>query len=318
MAGGLLHARICGGVFPLANSSLQGPRSGNISKHISFWKGNVLAGVTQKDPSIGVLGPDELANKSLRPMLARYLMQLPADHPGRFPGAAHIDFLRLPPATANLIIKIVTLGSFLIIVWLFVRSPADLRSPAILWECAVMSILMLLYSPITWGEHCVALIPAVYLVCLRFSTGKPVPRWIKRTMAAVVFLLILVNRSLLGTWFSELAESYHFITFCMIALAAVSLAFWGKRGKSPTRTGQIMSAPKVSVCIDVYNYEAFLPEAIESVLRQKFTDFEVIVVDDCSKDRSFEIAQSYAAKDSRVIALRNPANLGMVQKSAIP
>jgi len=73
-----------------------------------------------------------------------------------------------------------------------------------------------------------------------------------------------------------------------------------------------MSAPKVSVCIDVYNYEAFLPEAIESVLRQKFTGFEVIVVDDCSKDSSFEIAHSYAAKDNRVIALRNPANLGMI------
>ena len=74
-----------------------------------------------------------------------------------------------------------------------------------------------------------------------------------------------------------------------------------------------MSAPKVSVCIDVYNYEAFLPEAIESVLRQDFTDFEVIVVDDCSQDRSFEIAQEYARKDSRVVALRNPVNLGMVR-----
>lgn len=74
-----------------------------------------------------------------------------------------------------------------------------------------------------------------------------------------------------------------------------------------------MSAPKVSVCIDVYNYEAFLPEAIESVLRQDFTDFEVIVSDDCSRDRSFEIAREYARKDSRVIALRNEKNLGMVR-----
>jgi glycosyltransferase involved in cell wall biosynthesis len=74
-----------------------------------------------------------------------------------------------------------------------------------------------------------------------------------------------------------------------------------------------MSAPKVSVCIDVYNYEKFVPEAIESVLGQDFTDFEVIVVDDCSSDRSHEIAKSYAAKDSRVIALRNVSNLGMVR-----
>jgi len=74
-----------------------------------------------------------------------------------------------------------------------------------------------------------------------------------------------------------------------------------------------MNAPKVSVCIDVYNYEAFLPEAIESVLRQDFTDFEVIVSDDCSSDNSFEIAREYARKDSRVIALRNEKNLGMVR-----
>jgi glycosyltransferase involved in cell wall biosynthesis len=74
-----------------------------------------------------------------------------------------------------------------------------------------------------------------------------------------------------------------------------------------------MSTPKVSVCIDVFNYAAFLPEAVDSVLRQDFTDFEVIVVDDCSTDRSFEIAQSYAAKDRRVIALRNEKNLGMVR-----
>ena len=74
-----------------------------------------------------------------------------------------------------------------------------------------------------------------------------------------------------------------------------------------------MSAPKVSVCIDVYNYEAYLPEAIESVLRQDFTDFEVIVSDDCSNDRSFEIAQEYARRDSRVIALRNLENLDMVR-----
>lgn len=78
-----------------------------------------------------------------------------------------------------------------------------------------------------------------------------------------------------------------------------------------------MSAPKVSVCINVYNYGAFLPEALESVLRQEFADFEVIVVDDCSTDRSFEITQRYAARDSRVIALRNPLHLGMVPSANV-
>ncbi len=74
-----------------------------------------------------------------------------------------------------------------------------------------------------------------------------------------------------------------------------------------------MPPPKVSVCIDVYNYADYLPEAIESVLRQTLTDFELIVVDDCSTDYSLEIAQRYAKQDSRIQAFRNPANLGMVK-----
>ena len=55
-----------------------------------------------------------------------------------------------------------------------------------------------------------------------------------------------------------------------------------------------MTSPKVSVCIDSFNYGRFLPEAIESVLGQSFQDFEVIISDDCSTDDSFAIAQRYA------------------------
>ena len=71
--------------------------------------------------------------------------------------------------------------------------------------------------------------------------------------------------------------------------------------------------PKVSVGIDVFNYADFLPTAIESVLSQTFTDFELIVQDDCSTDDSFTIAETYARKDSRVRAIRNTVNLGMVK-----
>ncbi len=73
-----------------------------------------------------------------------------------------------------------------------------------------------------------------------------------------------------------------------------------------------MSFPKLSVCIDVCNYESFLGQAIESVLAQDFDDYELIVLDDCSKDRSFEVAKEYAGRDSRIVALRNDRNRGMV------
>src|ERR1700726_573779 len=75
----------------------------------------------------------------------------------------------------------------------------------------------------------------------------------------------------------------------------------------------VTKTPKVSVCLDSFNYGRFLPEAIESVLSQTFSDFELIICDDCSTDDSFEIAQNYGTQDGRIRVRRNPGNLGMVK-----
>ena len=61
-----------------------------------------------------------------------------------------------------------------------------------------------------------------------------------------------------------------------------------------------------------YNGERYLREAIDSVLAQTFSDFELVIVDDRSSDQSFSIAQSYAAKDHRIRLERNNHNLGLV------
>jgi len=74
----------------------------------------------------------------------------------------------------------------------------------------------------------------------------------------------------------------------------------------------MMPRPKISVLIPTYNYARFLPEAIESVLAQDLTDFELILSDDCSRDESAEIIRRYASQDSRIRAHLHPANLGMV------
>ncbi|MFT3869754.1 MAG: glycosyltransferase family A protein [Nibricoccus sp.] len=71
-------------------------------------------------------------------------------------------------------------------------------------------------------------------------------------------------------------------------------------------------SPKVSVLIPTYNYARYLPEAIESVLRQDFTDFELIVSDDCSTDDSARILRDYAARDPRIRVHVHQPNLGMV------
>ncbi len=58
--------------------------------------------------------------------------------------------------------------------------------------------------------------------------------------------------------------------------------------------------PSVSVAMSVYNGERFLAEAIESVLAQSFTDFEFLILDDGSRDKTPEIIHSFAARDSRI------------------
>lgn len=75
---------------------------------------------------------------------------------------------------------------------------------------------------------------------------------------------------------------------------------------------------KFSIIIPVYNVEKFLRECLDSVAHQSFSDFEVICVDDGSKDKSLAILQEYADKDSRfkVISQENQGQ-GIARNKAI-
>jgi hypothetical protein len=64
------------------------------------------------------------------------------------------------------------------------------------------------------------------------------------------------------------------------------------------------AAPRISVVLPVYNGEAFLGEAIESILGQTFTAFELLVIDDGSNDATAAIADSFADRDGRVRVMR--------------
>ena len=68
--------------------------------------------------------------------------------------------------------------------------------------------------------------------------------------------------------------------------------------------------PLVSVLVTVYNREPYLKQTLISILSSTFSDFEVIVVDDGSTDRSLEIAHQFAAQDDRMQVHANDSNLG--------
>ncbi|QXE21917.1 glycosyl transferase family 2 [Richelia sinica FACHB-800] len=67
---------------------------------------------------------------------------------------------------------------------------------------------------------------------------------------------------------------------------------------------------KLSIGLPVYNGERFLAQALDSLLSQTFTDFELIISDNASTDRTADICQEYAQKDQRIRYFRNATNIG--------
>ena len=66
---------------------------------------------------------------------------------------------------------------------------------------------------------------------------------------------------------------------------------------------------KISIIIPVYNAERYLKQTLDSVLQQTYTNWEMIAIDDCSKDASFTILNDYANKDKRIKVFKNEVNL---------
>ena len=68
-------------------------------------------------------------------------------------------------------------------------------------------------------------------------------------------------------------------------------------------------APKISLIMSVYNGEDYLAETIDSVLSQTFTEWEFIIINDCSTDKTSQMLEEYAAKDNRIKVHTNETNL---------
>src|SRR5678815_4561869 len=83
--------------------------------------------------------------------------------------------------------------------------------------------------------------------------------------------------------------------------AGALMTGWAQTGSQP---------PSVSVVLTAYNREHYIAESIESVLAQSYGDFELIIVDDASSDRTAAIIESYARTDPRITMEVNDRNLG--------
>jgi glycosyltransferase involved in cell wall biosynthesis len=79
----------------------------------------------------------------------------------------------------------------------------------------------------------------------------------------------------------------------------------------------VEAVPAVSICLPVYNGENYVATAIESMLAQTFDDFELIISDNASTDRTEEICRKFADADPRVRYHRNERNVGGARNQAI-
>ena len=71
-----------------------------------------------------------------------------------------------------------------------------------------------------------------------------------------------------------------------------------------------LDTPRLSLGLPVYNGEEFIVRAFESLLAQTFQDFEIVICDNASSDRTEEICREYAERDSRIRYHRNDSNIG--------
>jgi glycosyltransferase involved in cell wall biosynthesis len=88
-----------------------------------------------------------------------------------------------------------------------------------------------------------------------------------------------------------------------------------KRGNSNLRMKNIIetSGPLVSVLVPVFNVERYVSQALESIAKQSHRNLQVLVVDDCSTDRTRMIVEEFCDRDPRFQLIRNPSNLRIVK-----
>ncbi|MHC4947539.1 MAG: glycosyltransferase family 87 protein [Planctomycetota bacterium] len=190
---------------------------------LAAWTDLVLGGVAAGDAGQGVLGDESLQNNSLKAGLVRFLVHLPEGHAGRIDGPLHVDVLDLSPAAAARTIGVIFAGLVLGVAWAF-RAPVRERDdPVILVECACVTLLAPLLSPVTWTGHCVAVIPALYLVGRTALHDGWIDRWMLALVAVYFVLVDVLNRGLLGKAATEVLDSYHVQTWGMVLLLAATL-----------------------------------------------------------------------------------------------
>jgi hypothetical protein len=114
-------------------------------------------------------------------------------------------------------------GMFVLFGWLTRRRYDSFGQPAWPVESAILLVLTVLLSPITWEQHLVLMIPALYLITAQAVEATSVDRGLIVSMIVFVLLSLILTRDLLGKDDYAVLLSYHIQTLCMLIVLGVAL-----------------------------------------------------------------------------------------------
>lgn len=196
------------------------------------WFG-VVEAVAGGQMNQGMIDNDlRIQNQSLKLALMHGLVTYPEGHPLRL-GHADWSLLDMEPKLASRIVTLFLLAGFGAFCWFAVR-PARVEVGEARWpyEWAGLLLAMLLLSPVTWAQHIVWAIPALYLAV---TTSWPRRSLALGLMSAYTLLGVVLCRPLLGADLAYITQANHIHTLALLTL--LGLMIWGAR-TSPQTQGE--------------------------------------------------------------------------------
>jgi alpha-1,2-mannosyltransferase len=210
--------------------------------HHSEWARNAVLSVMDRQAEGRQENELQKANLSLRHTMLRYLVTYPATHRLRQVDQSYKPVLDLPSPIANAIVGVAAIGILGLFAWSSRQPYQGAGDPAWARECAGTFLLALLFSPITWDQHLVWMIPAASIVvAAAVKLNGELSRLGYVMLAAYALLTIVLNYEAVGSARWEALKSYHHLGIAMLILYGLLLITqrsWSDSGPHP---GKILS-----------------------------------------------------------------------------
>ncbi len=189
--------------------------------HQREWTQVAAGSFVGRETLVTIENEQRIGNQSLKQALMRYLVTFPEDHPLRRDDPGYVPVLNLPLPTAKVVIIAVMLSLLVSFCW-YARRPYKGRGdPAWVRESSAVMIFALLLSPVTWVQHLVWLVPALYLIVVDARSIKNLGNPATIALGAYVVLAVILNYEVLGKQNFALLMRYHPYTVAMLLVLAL-------------------------------------------------------------------------------------------------